>query len=210
MDTLLDIGETEPKKKNSEWYTPSRYIEAARAVMGGIDLDPASCEEANKVVKADCIYTAQTNGLTRPCHGRVWLNPPYSSPDGTLGRTGSRPGSVKPFVFKLIHEYELCHIQQAILLVTSDTDAAWFVPLWQFPICFADHKVMFHRPGLPNEGQFFGTSFVYLGPYSSRFEEQFLQFGPIGYFKQRPKLVTPLPLWTPLEASQGIEEEAIA
>lgn len=180
---------------NNEWYTPHKYIEAARQVMGHIDLDPASCEEANKVVKADHIYTAETNGLAHDWYGRVWLNPPYSDPAGNPGRTGSLKGSVKPFVMKLIHEYELCHITEAILLVTSDTDAKWFVPLWQFPICFADHKVMFHRPGLSNEGQFFGTSFVYLGPNSSRFEEFFLPFGPIGYFKQRPVTIKPLDLW---------------
>lgn len=182
---------------NNEWYTPHKYIEAARQVLGHIDLDPASCEEANKVVKADQIYTAETNGLAHDWYGHVWLNPPYSSPDGTPGRTGSLRGSLKPFVLKLIHEYSLCHVKQAILLVNSDTDASWFEPLYAFPICFARKKVMFHRPGLPNEGQFFGTVFVYLGPYSSKFEEAFLPFGPIGYFKQRPAIVTPLELWQP-------------
>ena len=38
---------------NNEWYTPPVFIEAARAVMGSIDTDPASCETANQNVKAN-------------------------------------------------------------------------------------------------------------------------------------------------------------
>lgn len=34
------------------WYTPASYIEAARAVMDGIDLDPFSSEKANSTIRA--------------------------------------------------------------------------------------------------------------------------------------------------------------
>ena len=43
----------------NEWYTPKIYIDAARAVMGDIDVDPASSEIANKIIRAKIYYTAQ-------------------------------------------------------------------------------------------------------------------------------------------------------
>ena len=63
MIPLFDMEEIEPSSKTNEWYTPAKYIEAARKVMGGIDLDPATCELANKTVKATKYHTKENNGL---------------------------------------------------------------------------------------------------------------------------------------------------
>lgn len=59
-----------------EWYTPAPIVEAAREVMGGIDLDPASHEEANRAVRARHFYTEKENGLLLAWFGCVFLNPP--------------------------------------------------------------------------------------------------------------------------------------
>ncbi len=60
-----------------EYYTPPIWTEAARALMGHIDLDPASCEIANQTVKAKAYFTKQNDGLSQPWHGHVWMNHPF-------------------------------------------------------------------------------------------------------------------------------------
>src|SRR5690606_2829141 len=66
---------------DNEWYTPAKYVEMARTVMGRIDVDPASNDHAQQTVKAATYYTAETNGLNKEWHGTVWMNPPYSHPE---------------------------------------------------------------------------------------------------------------------------------
>jgi hypothetical protein len=97
-----------------EWYTPAAYVEAARQVMGGIDLDPASNDLAQEMVRASTYHTAETDGLAQEWTGRVWLNPPYAA------------GEIDRFVSKLVAEHTAGNVTEAVLLVHSRTDTAWF------------------------------------------------------------------------------------
>jgi len=157
---------------SEEWYTPSLYIEAARSLLGAIDLDPASHAEANNVVRASRFYTKEEDGLSLPFYGRVWLNPPY-------GRTGGK-SSAGLWTKKLIHEFDCGHIEAAVLLVNADTDTGWFQPLWRFPVCFTSGRVNFYTFVRQHKYRnTHGSAFVYLGPYKDRFHDLFSPFGTI-------------------------------
>ena len=104
------------KQRNNteEWYTPSDVIDRVRAVLGDIDLDPASNPVANEVVKARRIYTKDDDGLVQDWHGKVFLNPPFGS------------DKISQFVEKLVDEYQSGNVSEAILLTESLSLPNWF------------------------------------------------------------------------------------
>lgn len=62
--------------ETSEWFTPRDIVAASRAFLGGIDLDPASCEAAQAIVGAQTFFTTADDGLSQAWVGRVFCNPP--------------------------------------------------------------------------------------------------------------------------------------
>lgn len=150
-----------------EWYTPRAYIEAAREVMGSIDLDPASCDEAQKVVKAKKYYTIEDDGLSQLWFGNVFLNPPYNMP------------AVQQFSDRAIHEYEWNTISAAIVLVNNATDTGWFHRLLDYPVCFPLGRVQFWTADKPNLGARQGQAFFYLGENINKFGKVFSDFGVV-------------------------------
>lgn len=154
---------------NNEWYTPAEYIDAARRAMGGLDLDPASCEVANAVVKAPRYLTAQDDGLAHEWSGKVWMNPPYAA------------GLVDRFADKLRAEVEAGRVSAAVVLVNNATETRWFATLSGVAsaLCLPTARVRFRRPdgstGAPLQGQ----AVLYIGGEPEAFAREFSAFGKV-------------------------------
>jgi hypothetical protein len=147
----------------NEWYTPGPYIDAALAVMGGIDLDPASCEAANGIVGAEQYFTEDDDGLSQEWAGTVWMNPPYSQP------------AIMHFCEKLT---ESAKVNQWCALVNNATETKWFQTLARksSAMAFPSGRVKFWHPdreSAPLQGQ----AVVYMGDNLSEFVTAFEPFG---------------------------------
>lgn len=83
--------------------------------MGGpIDLDPASCAEANRTVQAARIHSAGDSGLEHRWKAeRIWLNPPFSGAD------------VRAWVATLVEAVKEDRVQQACLLLHASPETRY-------------------------------------------------------------------------------------
>jgi hypothetical protein len=151
----------------NEWYTPKKYIEAARSVLEKIDCDPASTKAANKIVKAETYWTANDDGLTKRWQGNVFLNPPYSRE------------LIAAFIDKLVDEIDAGHTKEAILLTNNNTECQWFrkAKAKAQLICFTDHRIEFQDTRGERRWPTQGQAFFYFGNHPEKFEEHFEQFG---------------------------------
>jgi ParB family chromosome partitioning protein len=151
----------------NEWYTPAAYLEAARAVLGDIDLDPASTAVANEVVKASVFYDAAKDGLAYEWYGRVWLNPPYAQP------------LCARFCGHLLKELEAERVRAACVLVNNATETEWFQALGRgaTAVCFPNGRVRFWHPDRAEGAPLQGQALLYFGEEEGAFREQFGRFG---------------------------------
>jgi len=146
---------------NEEWYTPQKYIDMAREVMGGIDLDPASNDFANKTVNATTYYTKEDDGLSKEWKGRIWLNPPYSS-------------IISKFIDKICYSNI-----EAIVLTNNSTDTKWFqqAAVNCDAICFTHGRINFYNNEQKKSSPTNGQSFFYFGNNKTKFSNIFKEVG---------------------------------
>ena len=154
---------------NNEWYTPQKFIESARLVMGEIDLDPATSDLANEVVQASNIYTAETDGINNPWFGRVWMNPPYAQP------------LMSNFAERFREAAEFGEIEQGIVLTNNATETAWFAELSSVgnAFCFPLKRIKFYTDEGVKATGLQGQCFTYFGPNVSDFARVFSKYGKI-------------------------------
>lgn len=168
-----------PDYDGDEWKTPIEWLDAARALFGGvIDIDPASNDLAQEIVRAGRHYTKDENGLDRSwCQpddtpANVWCNPPYST------------ALVQAFTYKAIEEYRAGNANQVLVLVNNCTDTQWFYALaQQFPVMFSRGRVGFWYEDPDDKTPTRqGQAIFYFGPDAERFYTCFahLAYAPIG------------------------------
>lgn len=152
---------------DAESYTPEKYIRLAKDVMGGIDVDPASNDLAQQVVRASTYYTAEDSGLDKEWWGNVFLNPPYDSEN------------IVKFIDKLVLELESKHTKQAILLTNNSTDTRWFETAAKGCdlMCFTKGRINFNKPDGTKSSPTNGQTFFYFGPHTTRFNLVFQKVG---------------------------------
>lgn len=151
-----------------EYYTPQEIVEAARRVMGEIDLDPASSSEANKRIKTLWFFDRHNNGLNQQWRGRVWMNHPFSRVNNPL------------WIAKLESEFESRRVTQACCITFAATSEKWFQPLLRRPQCFLCPRTDYFLPnGEKLRGVTKGSVVTYYGKNVATFAREFEKLGTV-------------------------------
>jgi len=176
---------TRSTRDSDAWFTPEKYVAAARVALGGaISLDPFSSAEANKVVKADRFFTESDNAFKREWFpqareasaGRrtVWMNPPYGA------------GLVSDAMNLFLNEFAAGTFDAGIILVNNATETKWFQRALSSAsgLALTDHRISFwNSDGKAVSGNTRGQAFFYFGTERDGFVEVFSAFGfstPLG------------------------------
>lgn len=160
-------------RDSDSWYTPEKYIESVRYVLGSIDIDPFSSKEANLVVKASFYYIKEHDALSFDWArlDNCFANPPYSK------------GLMQRCVDKLLGQRNNGCCKNTILLCNASTDTKWFQKLLNnsTSMCLTSGRISFENiDGKSVSGNTKGQAFFLLtndNSIVSRFHEEFSKYG---------------------------------
>jgi DNA N-6-adenine-methyltransferase (Dam) len=154
---------------DAEWFTSAEYIEAAREVLGEIDVDPASHVIAQTTVRAKRYFTVRDDRLAQPWTGRVWLNPPFTKE------------FVERFINKLVDQVRGGHVVAAVAVTPNFTDTAWWhrAARAASSICLKRGRIRWIAPSGDECSLWDGQTFFYFGADAARFDAIFGKFGLI-------------------------------
>ncbi len=155
------------------WFTPARYLSAAREVLGSIDLDPYSSAAANLRVGATWTFTSERpapRGEEWPTCEAVWMNPPYSS------------RGVSEATERFIAAFQAGRFERGIVLVNNATETRFFQSLLReaTAVCLPNHRIAFECvDGKRVSNNPRGQALFYFGPAPDLFRRIFGEFGTV-------------------------------
>jgi hypothetical protein len=126
--------------ESDECYTPAKFVDLIRDFAKHFTLDPFSCEEANKTVKANHYLSISDNAFEVDwfdyfdyLEDNLWVQPPYSR------------GKIAPAIDKTLQYAGYADIY---LLVNSETSSRWYQKILSHhpTIVFPNQRMKFANP----------------------------------------------------------------
>jgi hypothetical protein len=198
--TSRSLPNPKHSSKSENWGTPGWIADASRLVMGRIDIDPASCAAANRVIKARYYVTKEMNGLkvnwafpgSTETPARIFLNPPG-------GKEEDNYSKVKRWWNRLLWHRERPDFGEAMFLAFSieamqTTQLDCERSLLEFSTCVFSRRVNFIDliTGEIVTGNTHASSITYVPGRlnkESAFRQVFSQYGDIVICARRRKLL---------------------
>lgn len=155
--------------ENNEFATPGKIWRPLAAAVGGFDLDPASGAESTPI--ADERYTRDDDGLSKPWHGEVFLNPPWS--------TNGDGAAKHDWLRKVRVERKRPEVRRVVVLLPVDTSTQWFHEhvLAAEAICFVGPGRISFEGGDRNPS--FGLLIAVFGPVTDELADTLDHFGAV-------------------------------
>ena len=148
--------------RTDKWNTPIEFVGDVVKFFGTIDLDPCCNDVNNPNVPALNYYTEETNGLAHDCHGKVFLNHPYSDS--------------KTWIPYAASQYRSGNVEEMILLIKLDVSTKWWQSISEYPWIAVNTRLRF---GSAKSAAPFQSAIVYLGNNLSKFNEVFGKYGTL-------------------------------